>query len=141
MCKTLRILAVIIALQAGRSATLPVIPGDSTRGAALFETERCIQCHSVNGRGGKVGVDLGRTVPRNYSPAFLASTMWNHAPVMWAAMEGAGMQKPQLTPEGAADLFAFFYSSRFFEKPGDTARGRDLFDAKHCAACHGISES
>ncbi len=123
------------------AANLPVIAGDSVRGARLFENERCIQCHAVNGRGGKVGVDLGRTVPRNYSPAYLASTMWNHAPVMWAAMEGAGIEKPKLTPQSAADLFAYFYSARFFEKAGDTQRGKATFDAKRCSLCHGISES
>jgi mono/diheme cytochrome c family protein len=122
-------------------ASLPVIPGDSARGARLFQTEQCVHCHSVNGKGGKIGVDLGRAVPRNYSPAYLASTMWNHAPVMWAAMEGAGIEKPQLSPQAAADLFAFFYSARFFEKPGDAARGRATFEQKRCAVCHGITES
>jgi mono/diheme cytochrome c family protein len=67
--------------------------------------------------------------------------MWNHAPVMWAAIEGAGIEKPKLTPEGAADLFAFFYSTRFFDKPGDAGRGRQVFEARHCADCHGITES
>ncbi|HEY2018183.1 MAG TPA: c-type cytochrome [Bryobacteraceae bacterium] len=129
------------AAMAAHGATLPVIPGDSVRGAKLFEDERCIQCHSVNGRGGKVGVDLSRTVPRNYTPAYLASSMWNHAPVMWAAMEGVGMEKPKLTPEGAADLFAYFCSSRFFEKPGDPGRGRQSFDSKKCGVCHGVTES
>ncbi len=122
-------------------AVLPVIPGDSARGARLFQTEQCVRCHSVNGKGGKIGVDLGRAVPRNYSPAYLASTMWNHAPVMWAAMEGAGIDKPQLSPQAAADLFAFFYSARFFEKPGDAAQGRIAFEEKRCAVCHGITDS
>src|SRR5436190_14305749 len=101
------------------AAILPVIPGDSTRGAKLFETEQCIRCHAVNGRGGKVGLDLGRMVNRDYRPSQLASAMWNHATVMWAAMEGAKIETPKLTPEGAADLFAFFYSARFFDGAGD----------------------
>ena len=46
-------------------------------------------------------------------PALLASTMWNHAPVMWAAIEGAGIEKPKLSPESAADLFAFFIPRDF----------------------------
>jgi mono/diheme cytochrome c family protein len=40
----------------------------------------------------------------------------------------------------AADLFAFFYSLRFFEEPGDAGRGKALFTAKKCAECHGINE-
>jgi mono/diheme cytochrome c family protein len=95
----------------------------------------------VNGRGGKIGLDLGRSVSRNYTPAQLASTMWNHAPVMFGAMEAAGIEKPKLTAEGAADLFAFFYSTRFFDRPGDAARGKAAFSAKHCGDCHGVTES
>ncbi len=118
-----------------------VVPGDSARGARLFETEQCIRCHSVNGRGGKMGIDFGRAVNRDYTPAKLASTMWNHAPVMWGAMQAADIDLPQLTPTGAADLFAFFYSTRFFDKPGDPARGREAFEARQCGTCHGIGDS
>ena len=131
----------LIALVSAHAAVLPVIPGDSDRGAKLFESEQCIKCHAVNGRGGKVGLDLARSAPRDYSPAHLASAMWNHAPVMWAAMQGAGIEHPQLTPEQAADLFAYFYSQRFFEGAGDTARGKEVFHVKHCDECHGVSQS
>ncbi|HLM99407.1 MAG TPA: cytochrome c [Bryobacteraceae bacterium] len=124
-----------------QAATLPVVPGDSARGEKLFESERCVQCHSVDGKGGKIAPDLGKQIDRSFTPAQLASTMWNHAPVMWAAIEGAGIDKPRLSPEGAADLFAFFYSSRFFDKPGDAGRGKQAFAAKHCGECHGIAES
>src|SRR5437764_15117778 len=117
-----RALSLLVAL-AAHAAVLPIVPGDSARGAKLFESEQCIRCHAVNGRGGKIGLDLGRIVNRSYTPAQLTFTMWNHAPVMWAAMEGAGIERPKLSPEGAADLFAFFYSAHFFDKPGDTARG------------------
>lgn len=130
-----------LSLAAAHAASLPVIPGDSARGARLFEEERCIHCHAVNGRGGKIGLDLGRIVNRSYTPAQLASTMWNHAPVMFGAIEAAGIEKPKLTPEGAADLFAFFYSAHFFDKPGQAERGKAGFDAKRCSVCHGITES
>ena len=123
------------------AAVLPVIPGDSQRGEKVFETERCVECHSIDGKGGKKGPDLGKRIDRSFTPALLASTMWNHAPVMWAAIEGAGIEKPKLSPEAAADLFAFFYSSRFFDKPGDAGRGKQAFGARHCADCHGVTES
>ena len=57
------------------AAMPPVIPGDSERGARLFENERCVQCHSVNGKGGKMGMDLSARVDRGFTPALLASTM------------------------------------------------------------------
>ena len=65
---------------------------DSARGRQLFETLSCVQCHSVNGKGGSIGPDLGRIVDRGFTPASLAATMWNHAPAMWAAMRQQGIR-------------------------------------------------
>jgi mono/diheme cytochrome c family protein len=134
-------IAAILTFPPLHGAVLPVIPGDSSRGSRIFQDEQCIKCHSVNGRGGKVGIDLGRAVPRHYSPAYLASTMWNHAPVMWSAIEAAGIESPKLSPESAADLFAYFYSARYFEEQGDAARGKQTFEERRCTTCHGITES
>ena len=78
-----------------QGAVEPVISGDSTRGQKIFEEEQCVRCHSINGRGGKMGVDFSLVVSRNFTPAQLASTMWNHAPVMYGAMETAGIEQTQ----------------------------------------------
>ncbi len=115
------------------------IPGDARQGEQLFKTQGCIQCHSVNGLGAKVGPDLGRRIGRSYTPALMASLMWNHAPAMWSSMEKMGVKQPELTTEQAADLFAFFYSARYFEQPGDAGRGKQAFEAKQCVSCHGLS--
>lgn len=121
------------------AASIP--PGDSGRGERLFRDQGCIQCHSINGQGGRTAPDLGKLVDRNFTPSLLASTMWNHAPAMWAAMLKQGVPRPTLGAEGAADLFAYFYSTRFFERPGDAGRGKALFASKHCADCHGLERS
>jgi mono/diheme cytochrome c family protein len=60
---------------------------------------------------------------------------------MWSAMLQEGVDVPQLSEQDAADLFAFFYSTRYFERPGDAGRGKRLFAARHCADCHGITDS
>ncbi|MEO7142198.1 MAG: c-type cytochrome, partial [Bryobacteraceae bacterium] len=113
---------------------------DSERGARLFETLDCIECHSVNGRGGKVAADLGRRIDRNFSPAGLAATMWNHAPTMWPAMRERGIPLAgDLDTQGAADLLAYFYSARFFDRAGDAGRGKRVFESRHCADCHGLT--
>jgi cytochrome c2 len=118
-----------------------VVPGDSARGRRVFESERCVRCHSVNGQGGTMGADFGAIVDRNFTPGQLASTMWNHAPLMWGAMKSAGIQQPQLSEGDASDLFAYFYSTRFFDKAGDPAKGKTAFQAKHCGDCHGVDQS
>ena len=117
------------------------IAADSARGAQLFETLACVQCHSINGKGGTIAPDLGRLVDRSFTPATLAATMWNHAPAMWAAMKDREIRAGDLSEQGAADLFAFFYASRFFEKPGDAARGKRAFTDRGCAGCHGLTSS
>lgn len=116
-----------------------LIPGDAQRGEALFDSSGCIQCHSVAGKGGDAATDLGKRVGRDHTPAGLAATLWNHAPTMWEAMEAKGISKPELTPAEAADLFAFFHASAYFEKPGDAGRGKQVFENKGCAGCHALA--
>lgn len=116
---------------------------DSARGAELFRTLSCVQCHSINGRGGamaqSVGApDLGKIADRNFTPASLTATLWNHAPRMWSAMRERDIHTGEMDPQAAADLLAFFYAARFFERPGDAGRGIRLFSSKHCADCHGL---
>jgi mono/diheme cytochrome c family protein len=117
------------------------VPADSSRGERLFTSLSCVQCHSVNGVGGKFAADLGRRIDRNFTPASLASTMWNHAPSMWAAMREREIRAGDLDEQAATDLFAYFYSARFFEKPGDAGRGKRLFTDRACSTCHGLTGS
>ena len=127
------------ALVAWSALAASIVPGDARRGEQLFQAERCVACHSVNGHGGATAPDLAKRVDRDFTPTVMASLMWNHAPDMWAAIEKQGLPRPALTQEQAADLFAYFVSARYFEKRGDAGRGKQAFAAKHCADCHGIA--
>jgi mono/diheme cytochrome c family protein len=35
-----------------------------------------------------------------------------------------------------ADLYAYFYAERYFEPPGDAARGKQILIDKRCSSCH-----
>ncbi len=85
-----------------------------------------------------MGPDLARLVARGFTPAQLASAMWNHAPRMWAAMKRHGVTRPRLNEQQAADLFAFFFAAHSFEKPGQPRQGEEVFRSKGCAGCHGV---
>ena len=130
-------IVLVLATVVGRAADYLA---DSARGRQLFETLSCVQCHSVSGKGGSIGPDLGRIVDRGFTPATLAATMWNHAPAMWASMTQHGIAAGDLSERSAADLFAYFYSARFFELPGDAARGKRAFTVRGCSGCHGLGQ-
>ena len=115
---------------------LAAIEADAKRGADLFLENRCTTCHSISGVGGKLGPDLSQRLDREYTPAGIVSQLWNHAPKMWAAMREARVDLPKLTEANSADLFAFFYSTRYFERRGDAARGKRVFMEKNCVVCH-----
>jgi len=137
----MQILRIIVIATVAASVAPAQLRVDSQRGERVFQTEGCIQCHSIEGKGGTTAPDLGKRIGRNYTPALLATVMWNHAPSMWSAMRRQGIETASLNEQGAADLFAYFYAARFFDKPGDAARGKRVFSAKHCSDCHGLATS
>ena len=82
----LRVIAVgALAVWSGLAAG--ILAGDARRGEQLFQSAQCIECHSLKGKGGTLAKDLGRRVSRSFTPAVMASLMWNHAPQMWATMK------------------------------------------------------
>jgi len=109
---------------------------DARRGAEFFAAQKCNTCHSAGSSR-----DLSRTLDRDYTPAAITAQMWNHGPAMWSAMSKAGIPTPQVSEGQAGDLFAFLYSARYFDKPGDAGRGLRAFQSKHCAECHAIGKS
>lgn len=131
----------LLSLVSALAAQAAGLTADSARGQRLFETLACVQCHSVNGSGGKIAPDLGRMLDRGFTPATLAATMWNHAPGMWAAMRDRQIAAGELDEQAAEDLMAFFYAARFFEKPGDAGRGKRAFETRGCAGCHELKAS
>ena len=130
---------VSITLLAACVSAAATIPGDAAAGAEVFKAQKCATCHSIRGEGGTSAPDLGKRTGRDFTPDQMASLVWNHAPTMWASMEQQGISKPNLSSQEAADLFAYFYSVRFFDKPGDAGRCKQVFTSKGCVSCHALT--
>ncbi|MBI3075492.1 MAG: c-type cytochrome [Deltaproteobacteria bacterium] len=104
---------IVAAAKDGGGETVHVAPGTPEHGKELFSEKRCILCHAVGGKGGKVGPDLGRR-GHHVSLMQFASLMWNHGPNMWARMKQRGIQPPRLTGQDMADILAYLYVSHYF---------------------------
>ncbi len=121
----------------------PTAPGDTASGRVLFGEKRCVRCHQVGGVGGVTGPNLDLT-SQFHSPIRLAAAMWNHGPEMAESMGAEGIRRSSLTGPDLVDLYAFFSSAADDYQsvagpvlPGSAGRGRGLYRAKGCHACHG----
>jgi cytochrome c551/c552 len=121
------------------SAQIEIIPGSSVRGADLFQSKGCVDCHKPGGVGGSIAPDLTQPNKNIHTPMQLASALWNHAPRMWRAQSGT--RRPTLDSMETADLFSYFYSLSYLNAPGSISQGGQLFEQKGCADCHEKSVS
>jgi mono/diheme cytochrome c family protein len=114
-----------------------ILPGRVNEGRALFEKKQCIKCHSIQGKGGNIGPDLGRRgLYRNLLE--FAAAMWNKAPAMLKAMKLRKVTVPQLNAEEMADIVAYLRSFQYFGEPGNPDLGRRLLGEKQCLNCHSL---
>lgn len=116
-------------------------PGDPVRGSEIFRSKDCDQCHGV-GRAG-TGPDLG-SLDRFASPLFIAQAIWNHGPAMFETMHAFDMEPPTFGEGDLADLSAYIRQQArggaqeaVLLAPGNPNRGRELFESRSCAICHG----
>jgi len=113
--------------------------GDPIRGQSVFQTKGCVRCHAVHGAGGRIGPDLGRKGVRG-SFFDIASSMWNHLPMMGEKMREFHLTRPHFEDDDLADVAAFLYFLKYFDEPGDPQTGKVLFTEKHCIQCHRVAD-
>lgn len=110
------------------------------RGRNILNDRQCLACHSIAGEGAATAADLGRrSVRSEHSPAGLAALMWSHGPAMWDQMRSQSMQISPLSETDADDLFAYFWSLRYFDPRGEAIRGKRVFTSKQCDTCHSLT--
>lgn len=84
-------------------------PGDATLGHELILKRNCLNCHSLNGAGNNVSVDLG-TIKNVKSPVEMIAAMWSHAPAMDKKRIEKKMSWPKLDARDMANLYAYLSS-------------------------------
>lgn len=128
-----------VAGRGGVEAAQYLLPGNPETGRRLFQEKRCATCHGPEGTGG-VGPNLRRHRGDFHGGLTqVGALMWNHGPAIWQKMAELGVPFPTLESQEMADLVAFLYTLHYFDEPGDRARGREVFERKGCAACHGAT--
>jgi mono/diheme cytochrome c family protein len=137
MIRYLLVLALPLAILAALSGCSKGGPGGSaTNGEKLFASFKCASCHGDKGQGGSAPALAGSSGPVS-SPVAMAAAMWSHATRMWEAVDAAKIERPQITAEQAADLYAYLSGGSERQNPvGAAARGQQVFEAKLCASCH-----
>ena len=120
-------------------------PGDSSAGKRWFEEKRCIRCHTLGDRGGRVGPKLDK-YGKYIAPIMLAEGMWNHGPKMQAKQVAKGVPIPSFGGREIADIQAYIRAaarptsgSVEFLEPPDPVAGRRIYETKNCIKCHGNS--
>lgn len=113
-------------------------PGSPRRGRQLFADKRCLACHTIAGKGGHGGPDLG-TRPRELvgSVAAIAGLMWNHSQGMTAEFRRRGIPRVTFSGQEMADIIGYLYFVNYANVRGTPGHGAQIFVDK-CSTCHSI---
>jgi cytochrome c2 len=109
--------------------------GNASHGQKMFTDKGCVKCHSIFGKGGKEAPDLGKTVSQS-NVTMLSTRLWNHAGAMREKFRLKKLDWPIFSETEMNDLIVFLYSLNYEDKPGDPAKGEEVFRRKKCADCH-----
>lgn len=115
-------------------------PGDPAHGRELLQNRGCASCHSVGASDSGIGPDLAKW--GSYAnPIIWSQLMWEHAPLMDAAMKQNCVSWPKLEGSDLVHIVAYVRSvgtsaEKVYLHPGSVSRGREQFTKKGCAQCH-----
>ena len=126
--------------------------GDPARGARLWQSKRCSDCHSYAGRGGEDAPPLdfmkGHMSAREI--ADMSGQIWDHLPAMLPHFREEKIPVPTFTQGEMADLIAFLHSGQGAKagaapahpemegmtKGMQTPSGKSVFLSAGCGSCH-----
>jgi len=138
--------------------------GDKLEGKKLFREKACIFCHALEGEGENIGPDLGKSEVV-FSPIFLASAMWNHAIIMEDMLAEKNLDWPRFSGNQMRDIVSYVKEASKQSNEGKkeitdsplesnvlfisetkfdlelAKRGKTVYEAKACNACHSIGST
>ena len=79
------------------------------QGQQLVQTRGCLTCHSVRGKGGKVGADFATSKVVG-TPAGVVAAMWNHSRFMESQVRKQEISWPVLTGRELGDIATYLGS-------------------------------
>ncbi len=118
----------------GVRLVMPLMNPD--RGKKIFVSKGCVACHAINGVGGHdvPAMDAHEMTNMLMNPFDFAAKMWNHAPAMIAAQEGAFGEQIYFTGEELADMIAFIHDDEAqhdFSEKDMTAKAHKMMQHEH----------
>lgn len=119
--------------------SVQTIPKNPMIGRIVFEQKGCIDCHSINGYGGKTATDFGTRnfFGNNYD---LISKMWNHSSQMLKQMNLQNVKTQNLSAKDFRNLRYFLNYLRYLGASGNVSEGQKLFSKMKCNDCHSVGE-
>lgn len=114
-------------------------PGNPDKGKKLFATKRCLDCHSIHGKGGDIGPDLGR-MENVRSISDIMANLWNHGTKMMELIQEIGYSLPKFEIDEMSDLLAYLYSVQYYDEEGNPKKGEIIYKKKGCPNCHGVED-
>jgi len=118
-------------------------PGDAATGARLYRQKGCQTCHSLGGKGGRIGPALDE-YSRYASPLFLTTALWENGKAMAEKMREMAVPRPTVEGNDVPDLLAYIRAAgrggleRVYAPVGNPGRGEKLYRTKYCVDCHSI---
>ncbi len=117
----------------GVRLVMPIM--NPVRGMKLFVDKGCVACHAINGVGGHDAPAMDAHIQSGLmNPFDFAAKMWNHAPAMIAAQEGAFGEQIYFTGEELADMIAFIHdddAQHSFSEENITEKAAKMMHHEH----------
>ena len=118
---------------AGRPAAAE-LPGNPSRGEALFASKQCGHCHKPRGQQA-LGPSLDE-LRRLQGVLELAGRLWNHAPAMLGVLESEGITWPEISTAEMADLMAYLQADYVLDQMPNLFAGQVTLVKVGCLKCH-----